>query len=47
LPVGTPFRGPAIVEQADTTTVIYPQQVAQVDAAGNLIIHDEKGAEAL
>ncbi|MCZ6875626.1 MAG: hydantoinase/oxoprolinase family protein, partial [bacterium] len=40
LPVEASFRGPAIVEQADTTTVIYPQQVAQVDHAGNLIIRD-------
>jgi N-methylhydantoinase A len=47
LPIDVPVHGPAIVEQSDTTTVIYPQQVAQVDAAGNLIIRDEAGAEVL
>jgi len=30
--------GPAIVEQADTTTVIYPDQEARVDKWGNLIV---------
>ncbi|HEV8632752.1 MAG TPA: hydantoinase/oxoprolinase family protein [Chloroflexota bacterium] len=36
---GQRLTGPAIVEQADTTTVVYPGQVAEVDAAGNLILH--------
>ena len=35
---GQKLEGPAIVEQADTTTVIYPNQVAQVDKWGNLIL---------
>jgi N-methylhydantoinase A len=30
--------GPAIVEQADTTTVVYPGQLLRVDPAGNLVI---------
>jgi N-methylhydantoinase A len=30
------LTGPAIVEQLDTTTVIYPGQQAMVDAYGNL-----------
>ena len=30
--------GPAIIEQADATTVIYPDQQAHVDDWGNLII---------
>jgi N-methylhydantoinase A len=30
--------GPAIVEQPDTTTVIYPNQIAHVDEWGNVII---------
>lgn len=30
--------GPAIVEQADTTTVVYPGQTLRVDKTGNLII---------
>jgi N-methylhydantoinase A len=35
---GTTFYGPAIVEQADTTTVVEPGWRAEVDAGGNLII---------
>jgi N-methylhydantoinase A len=31
-------RGPAIVEQLDTTTVIPPGQRATVDRIGNLVI---------
>jgi N-methylhydantoinase A/oxoprolinase/acetone carboxylase beta subunit len=32
------FVGPAIVEQPDTTTVVYPGQAVRVDEAGNLIV---------
>ena len=32
-------RGPAIVEQLDATTVIFPGQEAVVDIYGNLLIH--------
>ncbi len=35
---GAQFRGPAIVVQSDTTTVIEPGMTAQVDAWGNLIV---------
>jgi N-methylhydantoinase A len=38
LPVEVEIAGPAIVEQPDTTTVIYPGQCCRVDAAGNLLI---------
>jgi N-methylhydantoinase A len=38
LPSGVRFDGPAIVEQPDTTTVLYPGQRCRVDAAGNLLI---------
>lgn len=38
LPVGGVIDGPAIIEQPDTTTVIYPGQRARVDACGNLLI---------
>jgi 5-oxoprolinase (ATP-hydrolysing)/N-methylhydantoinase A len=31
-------RGPAIVEQLDTTTVVPPGQRATVDRVGNLVI---------
>jgi len=33
---GQKLKGPAIVEQEDTTTIIYPNQVAEVDKWGNL-----------
>jgi len=38
LPLGSQVPGPAIVEQADTTTVIPPGYAAAVDASGNLRI---------
>ena len=38
LPVGTPIAGPAIVEQRDTTTVVYPGHRATLDPSGNLVI---------
>lgn len=38
LKAGTTFRGPAIVEQMDTTTVIPPGSATQVDASGYLHI---------
>lgn len=38
LPRSHKITGPAIVEQLDTTTVIEPQDRAQVDESGNIII---------
>lgn len=38
LPIEGEIVGPAIIEQADTTVVIYPGHVAKLDCAGNLII---------
>jgi N-methylhydantoinase A len=38
LPMGDELIGPAIVEQADTTIVIYPGQRARLDQAGNLLM---------
>ena len=38
LALGQIIKGPAIVEQEDTTTIIYPSQQAEVDDLGNLII---------
>lgn len=35
---GASFSGPAIVEQADTTTVIEPGLAARVDAHGNILV---------
>jgi N-methylhydantoinase A len=36
---GHVVHGPAIVEQLDTTTVIFPGHQATVDAYGNLLMH--------
>jgi N-methylhydantoinase A len=38
LSVDQQIVGPAIIEQLDTTTVIHPTDVAQVDQWGNLLI---------
>jgi N-methylhydantoinase A len=38
LALGTLIEGPAIIEQPDTTTVVYPSQVCMVDKAGNMLI---------
>jgi N-methylhydantoinase A len=38
LPLGAQFDGPAIVEQPDTTTVVYPDFTCRVDDAGNLLL---------
>jgi N-methylhydantoinase A len=40
---GQKLVGPAIVEQPDTTTVIYPNQVTEVDEWGNLIMTATRG----
>jgi len=36
---GNRFEGPAIVEEATTTIVVCPEDLAEVDTLGNLIIH--------
>ncbi|MGI9332189.1 MAG: hydantoinase/oxoprolinase family protein [Gammaproteobacteria bacterium] len=38
LPVGEKLTGPAVILQKDSTTVVRPQDTAQLDASGNLII---------
>ena len=35
---GSTFSGPAILEQADTTTVIEPGMAARVDPFGNVLV---------
>jgi len=42
LDVGLTFEGPAILDQFDCTTVIYPDQVARVDEWKNLIVTGER-----
>jgi N-methylhydantoinase A len=46
LPARACLEGPAIIEQPDTTVVVYPGQVCTVDTTGNLIIRtpaEDKG----
>ncbi len=38
LPPKIKFRGPAVIEQLDTTTVVEPENHVEVDESGNLII---------
>ncbi|MEM6985605.1 MAG: hydantoinase/oxoprolinase family protein, partial [Pseudomonadota bacterium] len=42
LPVGGVIRGPAILEQADTTVLIEPGMAGRVDAYGNTVIEPEE-----
>jgi N-methylhydantoinase A len=41
LRAGQRFDGPAIVEQMDSTTLVLPGQTVEVDAVGNLMIHEQ------
>jgi len=43
LPPEEPIIGPAIIEQRDTTTVVYPAQTARRDTAGNLLVTTTEG----
>ena len=38
LPVGAEIKGPAVLEQPDTTVLIEPELMGRVDAFGNTII---------
>jgi len=42
LPPGFRFSGPAILEQPDSTTLVYPGHLASVDPFGNLLIELEQ-----
>ena len=35
---GSGIQGPAVIEQADTTILVYPEQTAEVDSSNNLSI---------
>ena len=41
LPAGARIRGPAVVEEFDSTTVLHPGYVVGVDTHGNLLIERE------
>jgi len=43
LDVGASFNGPAVVDQLDCTTVVFPGQTARVDSHKNLVITIEGG----
>jgi N-methylhydantoinase A len=43
LGVGQGLKGPVIIEQSDTTTVVYPGQDCYVDGMGNIIIENLQG----
>ena len=43
LGAGARVPGPAIVDELDSTTVIYPSYAATVDEDGNLVIEREEG----
>lgn len=38
LPIGFEFRGPAVIEQSDTTTLVEPGWLVRVDERGNLLL---------
>jgi len=46
LPADETFEGPAIIEQSDTTTVVYPGQRCRTDAFGNLLIETSHAGSA-
>ena len=35
------YGGPLVIEQSDTTTLVIPRQIAELDAQGNIIIRDK------
>jgi N-methylhydantoinase A len=41
LPAGAAFRGPAVVEEFDSTTVVHPGFSLEVDQTGNLLVERE------
>jgi N-methylhydantoinase A len=42
MPVGFSFRGPALIEQPDTTTLVEPGWAGRVDTAGNILLEREE-----
>ena len=36
LPINSEITGPAIIEQSDSTIVIYPEQMAKIDNFGKI-----------
>ncbi len=44
IPSRATFRGPAVIEQMDATTVVLPGQRARVDRWGNIVLDFERTA---
>lgn len=42
-PVGTKVSGPALFEGRESTVAVYPDQVAELDRFGNIVVEDEDG----
>ena len=45
LSAGVEFEGPAIIEEPDTTIVVFPNQRVNVDEVGNIIIEVNAGQD--
>lgn len=45
LPAGSKLQGPAIVEQIDSTTVLPPDVISEIDTEGNMIVSLSRRAE--
>jgi N-methylhydantoinase A len=45
LDVGVTFSGPAVIDQFDCTTVVYPGQEARIDEFKNLIVSETGRAQ--
>ena len=44
LPTGATLRGPAIIEEMSSTTLVLPSQTAELDATGNIVVRSGSSA---
>jgi N-methylhydantoinase A len=44
LPVGAQIEGPAVIEEAMSTTLLHPGQTLEIDTYGNFILHTTAGS---
>jgi N-methylhydantoinase A len=45
LPPGATLRGPAIIEEMSSTTLVLPSQTAELDATGNIVVRSGSSAQ--
>lgn len=45
IPISSPFKGPAILEEFGTTTIVFPEWQAEADIFGNLILTPPQAAK--